>query len=75
MHDIRHRPRLSLGLLKGFEAAARHQSFTRAAQELHLSQSAVSREIKTLEQRLGHPLFVRVNRGLRLTESGPLSSC
>ena len=39
---------LSLDLLKGFEAAARHLSFTRAAQELFLTQSAVSREIKTL---------------------------
>jgi DNA-binding transcriptional LysR family regulator len=62
--------RLSLDLLKGFEAAARHLSFTRAAQELFLTQSAVSREIKTLEQQLGQPLFERVNRGLRLTDAG-----
>ena len=64
------RPRLSLDLLKGFEAAARHMSFTRAAQELFLTQSAVSREIKTLEEQLGQPLFTRVNRGLRLTQAG-----
>jgi len=64
------RPRFSLDLLKGFEAAARHLSFTRAAQELSLTQSAVSREIKTLEDRLGCPLFDRVNRGLRLTDAG-----
>jgi LysR family transcriptional regulator, glycine cleavage system transcriptional activator len=64
------RPRLSLDLLKGFEAAARHLSFTHAAQELSLTQSAVSREIKTLEHQLGEPLFTRINRGLRLTEAG-----
>jgi DNA-binding transcriptional LysR family regulator len=61
---------LSLDLLKGFESAARHLSFTRAAQELSLTQSAVSREIKTLEEQLGRPLFSRVNRGLRLTDAG-----
>jgi DNA-binding transcriptional LysR family regulator len=70
MSGKRRLPRLSLDLLKGFEAAARHLSFTRAAEELCLSQSAVSREIKTLEAQLGHPLFVRMNRGLRLTEAG-----
>jgi DNA-binding transcriptional LysR family regulator len=64
------RPRLSLDLLKGFEAAARHLSFTRAARELSLTQSAVSREIKTLEERLGQPLFTRINRGLQLTDGG-----
>jgi DNA-binding transcriptional LysR family regulator len=69
--DTKHRrPRLSLDLLKGFEAAARHLSFTRAAQELSLTQSAVSREIKTLEEQLGRPLFSRINRGLRLTDAG-----
>src|SRR5215216_4495672 len=62
--------RPSLDLLKGFEAAARHLSFTRAAQELFVTQSAVSREIKTLEEQLGQPLFSRVNRGLRLTDAG-----
>jgi len=61
---------LSLDLLKGFEAAARHLSFTRAAHELSLTQSAVSREIKTLEEQLGRPLFKRGNRGLQLTEAG-----
>ncbi len=66
------RPRLSLDLLKGFEAAARHQSLTRAAEELFITQSAVSREVKTLEEQLGSTLFRRVHRGLRLTESGQL---
>lgn len=70
MHSRRRRRRLSLDLLKGFEAAARHLSFTRAAQELFLTQSAISREIKTLEEQLGQPLFSRVNRGIRLTETG-----
>lgn len=70
MDSKRVRPRLSLDLLKGFEAAARHLSFTRAAQELFLTQSAVSREIKKLEEQLGEPLFTRVNRGLRLTDAG-----
>jgi LysR family transcriptional regulator, glycine cleavage system transcriptional activator len=70
MDSKRRRPRLSLDLLKGFEAAARHLSFTRAARELSLTQSAVSREIKTLEEQLGQPLFRRVNRGLQLTDAG-----
>lgn len=64
--------RLSLDLLKGFEAAARHLSFTRAAQELSLTQSAVSRGIKSLEEQIGQPLFVRIHRGLRLTDAGRL---
>src|ERR1041385_2173258 len=64
------RTRLSLDLLKGFEAAARHLSFTRAAQELFLTQSAISREIKPLEEQLVRSLFDRVNRGLRLIDAG-----
>ncbi len=63
-------PRLSLDLLRGFRAAARHLSFTRAAQELFVSQPAISREIKTLEAQLGKPLFRRVNRALQLTQAG-----
>jgi DNA-binding transcriptional LysR family regulator len=70
MDAKRRRQRLSLDLLKGFEAAARHLSFTRAADELALTQSAVSREIKLLEEQLGQALFVRVHRGLRLTDAG-----
>jgi LysR family transcriptional regulator, glycine cleavage system transcriptional activator len=60
----------SLDLLRGFEAAARHLSFTLAAAELYLTQSAVSRQIATLEARLGVRLFVRRNRGLTLTDDG-----
>jgi DNA-binding transcriptional LysR family regulator len=63
-------PRLSLDLLRGFHAAARHLSFTRAAQELCVTQSAISREIGTLEAQLGQPLFRRVHRGLELTAAG-----
>ena len=60
----------SLDLLKGFEAAARHLSFTRAADELSLTQSAISREIKLLESRLEVRLFNRIHRGLELTDAG-----
>jgi DNA-binding transcriptional LysR family regulator len=66
----RHIRRLSLDLLRGFQVAARHLSFTRAAQELCVTQSAISREIKTLEEQLGQPLFHRVNRALQLTHAG-----
>lgn len=60
----------SLDLLKGFEASARHLSFTRAGEELHLTQSAVSRQIKELEGQLGVALFQRRHRALALTEAG-----
>ncbi len=53
-----------------FEAAARHLSFTKAAQELHVTHSAVSHQIKALEEWLGVPLFRRLNRSLVLTEAG-----
>ncbi|MBX9756048.1 MAG: LysR family transcriptional regulator [Pseudomonadaceae bacterium] len=58
--------------LRAFEAAARHLSFTRAAQELAITQSAVSRHVRTLESDFGCRLFERAGRGLRLTESGRL---
>jgi LysR family glycine cleavage system transcriptional activator len=57
----------SLQSLLAFEAAARHLSFTRAAQELELTQTAISHQIKTLEDRLGTKLFVRVRNALSLT--------
>jgi LysR family glycine cleavage system transcriptional activator len=59
-----------LDLLRSFEAAARHLSFTRAAQELFVTQSAVSRAIQALEEHLGTPLFHRRHRALLLTEAG-----
>jgi len=60
----------SLDLLKGFEAAARHLSFTRAAEELFLTQSALSRQMQALEEQLGLPLFERRHRQLLLTDAG-----
>ncbi|MEW6098291.1 MAG: LysR substrate-binding domain-containing protein [Pseudomonadota bacterium] len=53
-----------------FEAAARHESFTKAAEELALTQSAVCRQIGSLEEYLGVPLFRRTRRGVVLTEAG-----
>lgn len=64
------RPLPPLELLRGFEAAARHLSFTRAAAELFLTQSAVSRQIQALEESVGVPLFERRHKALTLTEPG-----
>lgn len=58
--------------LQCFEAAARHLSFTRAAQELHLTQSAVSKQVAQLEDMLSHSLFQRIRRRLHLTPAGAL---
>ena len=60
----------ALDLLVGFEAAARHLSFTKAGEELFLTQSAVSRQIKELEEQLGVALFQRRHRALALTAEG-----
>lgn len=60
----------SLDLLRGFEAAARNLSFTRAAAELFVTQSAVSRQVKTIEDHFGVALFARRHRALALTEAG-----
>ncbi|MGW8190416.1 transcriptional regulator GcvA [Sphingomonas hankookensis] len=59
-----------LNALRAFEASARHLSFTRAADELCVTQAAVSHQIKALEARLGVTLFRRSNRGLLLTDEG-----
>ena len=64
------RPLPPLDLLVGFESAARHLSFTKAAAELFLTQSAVSRQIQALEEFLGQPLFERRHKALALTEAG-----
>ncbi len=56
--------------LRAFEAAARHLSFTRAAEELNVTQAAVSHQVKALEERLGVRLFRRLNRALLLTDAG-----
>jgi LysR family glycine cleavage system transcriptional activator len=60
----------SLTALRTFEAAARHLSFTKAAAELHITQSAVSRQIRSMEEYLGLLLFQRVKQRLVLTEAG-----
>lgn len=59
-----------LGWLRTFEAAARHLSFTAAARDLNMTQSAVSQQIKSLEAYLGQPLFLRRPRALELTGAG-----
>ncbi|MCE3028291.1 LysR substrate-binding domain-containing protein [Salinicola sp. DM10] len=59
-----------LAALLPFEAAARLESFTRAAEELHLTQAAISRQIRALERDLGVALFERRNRGVFLTPAG-----
>jgi LysR family glycine cleavage system transcriptional activator len=59
-----------LNWLRAFEASARALSFTAAAQELHMTQSAVSQQIKSLENALGRTLFYRRVRGLELTDEG-----
>src|SRR4051812_11917147 len=59
-----------LNALRCFDAAARHLSFSRAAEELNVTHSAVSHQIKALEEWLGVLLFRRINRGLMLTEAG-----
>ncbi len=60
----------SLDLLRGFEAAARQLSFTKAGEELYLTQSAISRQVQGLEEQLGVKLFHRRTRSLFLTEEG-----
>src|ERR1700760_4112829 len=59
-----------LNLLRGFDAAARHLSFTKAADELNVTQGAISRQVKELEVYLGQALFVRQTRRVELTEAG-----
>ncbi|WP_417695641.1 LysR family transcriptional regulator [Pseudomonas sp.] len=60
----------STAALVSFEAAARHESFTKAAQELSLTQGAICRQIASLEDFLGVELFRRSRRGVKLTEAG-----
>ena len=61
---------ISLLALRAFEAAARHMSFKDAAQELNVSQAAVSRHIRFLEATLERPLFRRLHRRVELTAEG-----
>ncbi|RCV87218.1 LysR family transcriptional regulator [Billgrantia montanilacus] len=64
------RPYLPLNALRAFEASARHLSFTRAADELNVTQAAVSHQVKLLEERLAVGLFKRLPRGLMITAEG-----
>lgn len=69
---MRIHPLPPLQCLVAFEASVRHASFTRAADELFVTQSAVSRQVQQLEGFLGRPLFFREHRSLRLTPAGEL---
>ncbi len=65
-----HRPPPALSLVRSFECAARHLSFTKASEELGYTQAAISTHVRSLERYLGRALFVRGPRSLRLTELG-----
>lgn len=65
--------RLNFHHLHYFWAVAKEGNLTRAAAHLHVSQSALSAQIRQLEEQLGQPLFARVGRGLQLTEAGQLA--
>jgi LysR family glycine cleavage system transcriptional activator len=69
MNSANRRP-LAVGPLRAFEAVARRSSFSAAAEELHLTQPAISRQIKGLEDELGAPLFLRATRSVELTVAG-----
>ena len=64
------RGRLPLTALRSFETAGRHLSFSRAAEELFVSQAAISRQIRELETFLHQPLFMRLHRRVELTDTG-----
>lgn len=72
MMSLRAVQRLPLTALRTFEAAARHGSFTQAAEELHVTQGAVSRQVQALEDRIGVALFERNGRTLALSLEGRL---
>lgn len=64
------RHQLPLNALRSFEASARHLSFTKASEELHVTQGAVSRQVKQLEDHIQRKLFHRLHRQLTLTDEG-----
>lgn len=68
MNTYRNLPPLST--LIGFEAAARLQSFSRAAEEMNITQSAISHQVRVLEDHLGQPLFRRIGRRIELVDAG-----
>ena len=61
-----------LNALRAFEAIARHLSFAKAAEELHVTPAALSHQIRALEEQLGQPLFDRLTRAIELTDAGRL---
>ncbi len=69
MNHLRHRP-LGVGPLRAFEAVARLSSFRAAGEELHLTQPAISRQIRSLEDEIGATLFLRGTRHVELTSAG-----
>ena len=68
--DSEWRDTMQLHLLEYFQCIAKHGNFTRAAQELHIAQPALSKQIARLESELGKELFIRTGRGIKLTEAG-----
>ena len=64
------RPLPPLNALRSFEAAARHLSFTRAAEELHVTHGAISRQVKSLEEWFRQPLFTRTKGRIKLNAAG-----
>lgn len=61
---------INLELYRNFYLVAKHKSVSKAAEELHVSQPAVTQSIKSLEEKLGSPVFIRANRKMNLTEAG-----
>jgi LysR family glycine cleavage system transcriptional activator len=68
MNDFRRLPHLAA--LRAFEAAARHQNFSRASEEIHLTHGAISHQVRALEQELGVQLFVRHGKRIAITADG-----
>ncbi len=68
MADLRRLP--NLAALRAFEAAARHENFSRAADEIHVTHGAISHQVRALEEELGVPLFVRHGKRLAITAEG-----
>jgi DNA-binding transcriptional LysR family regulator len=64
---------MEMSHLRTFRAVAETLNFTRAAERLHLTQSAVSHQIKALEEELGEPLFIRAKRGVKLSQAGKIA--
>ena len=63
---------IDLELYKFFYAVAKNKNMTKASEELHISQPAISQSIKKLEEQLGGTLFLRSNKGMELTEEGKM---